>query len=240
MMNFPIAFGAGQDENVATAKMLTVEGSSRRRFESFSSELPELPRTPSVEHSGVQENVSNLSRTCEGKVVAWVQEKGFGFIETDSFEGKVIFKRKNKEDYYQPSHGDLVTFELGPKDDESLSFTEIQIVFRPGKLGMRFEWESGTVRQIIPGTQSAEAGLRMGCVLKYIDGELYSERMLRAKIEARKHFTATFTVPIRPSFTGSATNFQAIRVKAVDAKFSIDDTIRACSITSDDLYGIGG
>eukprot|EP00493_Phyllostaurus_siculus_P004922 UN04949 len=46
----------------------------------------------------------------------------------------------------------------------------------------------------------------MGCVLKYIDGEMYSERMLRAKIEARKHFTATFTVPIRPSFTGSATN----------------------------------
>lgn len=204
---------------------------THKRVESYLEDLPDLPRTPSVE--------SPVDREFEGKVVAWIEEKGFGFIESNQFEGKVIFESEHMQKFFKPHHGDTVTFDLGPKHDE-LSFTEIEVVFGPGKLGMRFEWDSGIVRQIIPRTQSAEAGLRMGCKLKYVDGELYDEKKLRAKLRTSQQFNATFTVPIRPSFTGSATNSQAVRVKAVDTIPSLDEMLKICSVTSDDLYGPAG
>jgi thiol-disulfide isomerase/thioredoxin len=70
--------------------------------------------------------------------------------------------------------------------------TQIQVTFRPGRLGITADWDTGVVTQVRSGSQGQQQQVKEGMQAIAIDGGLFSVDILKAKIGGSSEYVVTF------------------------------------------------
>jgi len=80
-----------------------------------------------------------------------------------------------------------------PQDDTDENNT-VQLIFDPGRLGIKALWESGKVEGVSEGEQAEKLGVQVGWVIVKVGEEEYSEERLDSKVAGDSSYTLTFQV----------------------------------------------
>jgi len=70
-----------------------------------------------------------------------------------------------------------------------------QILFQPGRLGIKAVWSTGEVEGVSPEGQAERLGVKAGWIMVKIDDEDYSEHRLDSRMAGDKEYTMTFQIP---------------------------------------------
>jgi len=70
-----------------------------------------------------------------------------------------------------------------------------QIVFNPGRLGIKAVWETGEIEGVSPNEQAEQLGVEVGWIIVKIDDEKYSEETLDHRAAGEVDYTLTFEIP---------------------------------------------
>jgi len=80
---------------------------------------------------------------------------------------------------------------------------DMTVMFRPGKLGMTADWETGVIERVEDVGQAQTLGVKPGMCLRAIDTIPYSEDLLDERIAGDRQYSATFVWPGSVSATRS-------------------------------------
>jgi len=87
---------------------------------------------------------------------------------------------------------DLDLDDLDDKAMQAGHVEEVTVMFKPGKLGMTLNWETGRVSKINSKSQAQSNDIKIGWIVTEVDGEAFSESRLKAKLAGSQAFEITF------------------------------------------------
>jgi len=105
--------------------------------------------------------------------------------------GTLQIEMKQNED---PSKVEETSSDAGASIAPEDSKTK-QILFTPGRLGIKAVWSSGLVEGVSAGEQAERLGVQAGWTIVKIDGEDYSEELVDLKSEGDEKYKMTFLLP---------------------------------------------
>lgn len=82
--------------------------------------------------------------------------------------------------------------DLEDLEDQALTGGQLDVMFKPGKLGMTLKWETGSVTKITANGQAQCNDIKIGMIVNAIDGEAFSENLLKGKLAGSQAFEITF------------------------------------------------
>jgi len=134
------------------------------------------------------------------KYIAFVEdssEKDRAFDEDMSQRTRKIAQLeteiKEQEKEINSSNKELDT-ENNDEVDEVIADTRTtQIVFKPGRLGIKAIWKSGEVEGVSANEQAEKLGVQVGWTIVKIDDDDYSEAKLDLKAGGKTEYTLTFS-----------------------------------------------
>jgi len=130
------------------------------------------------------------------KYIAFVEdsrEKDRAFDEDMSQRTRKIVQLENEikeqEKEWKTTNNESDTVK---NDDPIANAKETQIVFQPGRLGIKAIWKTGEVEGVSPNEQAEKLGVQAGWMIVKIDDEDYSEAKLDVKASGGSEYTLTF------------------------------------------------
>jgi len=82
--------------------------------------------------------------------------------------------------------------ESDSEDNEDEDALETQIVFKPGRLGVKAMWETGEIEGVSANQQAEKLGVKVGWTIVKVDDEKYSEAVIDRKSAGDLDYVLTF------------------------------------------------
>lgn len=82
--------------------------------------------------------------------------------------------------------------QISEQDESETAKSIMTVTFTPGRLGMRFHNETGTVLEVIQNARAQEAGVKVGMRMFRVDGEQFSQPLFKKKVTGTSKFVVSF------------------------------------------------
>jgi len=122
------------------------------------------------------------------KYLAFVEESR----ERDRFFEEDMRKRLRKIADIENEIKEFENNDSDSEDNEDEDALETQIVFKPGRLGVKAMWETGEIEGVSANQQAEKLGVKVGWTIVKVDDEEYSEAVIDRKSAGDVDYVLTF------------------------------------------------